>query len=98
VSTTNVITNPGRLGILNAIAGKRLGFAESLVVGIGRTTATVDDESLVFEVAKCDINTAIVDPVNEKIYFKGVLPINDQYEVHELGCYPSSSLAAKVIN
>lgn len=83
------------MGILNAIAGRRLGFVESIVVGIGETVASITDESLVFEVSGADMTTAIVDPVNEKVYFKTVLPIDDQYIVYEIGCFPNKILAAR---
>ncbi len=94
----NIITSAGRLGALNAIAGKRNSFIESIVVGIGDTVATENDSDLVFEVGGANVGTVIVDPVNEKIYFKSVLPIGDQYEVHELGCYPTSITTAQNIN
>lgn len=94
----NIITNSGRLGVLNAVAGRRTGFVESISVGIGNQTATVDDTQLQFEVSGATISAAIVDPVNEKIYFKAVLPIGDEYEVYELGCYANSITTAQNIS
>lgn len=96
VDQGNIITNAGRIGLLNCIAGKKNGFIESIVVGIGDTAATVNDESLVFEVSGTNVNTSIVDLINEKIYFKGVLPLADQYEVREIGCFPGSILASQL--
>jgi len=89
VHKKNVITDIGRITTLNAIAGKIKGFAESIVVGIGNTSASTSDKKLDFLVSGADISTIITDPVNEKLYFKAVLPVVDQYEVHELGCYTS---------
>jgi|SRR5687767_689382 len=90
----NIITAEGRLAAINAIAGKRTGFAESIVVGIGSTAATADDKTLEFLVAGSSISTIITDPVNERIYFKSVLPAGDQYKIYELGCYSSGINAA----
>lgn len=98
ISHGNVITNAGRLGILNTLAGKRNGFAESICVGIGNTAATINDEALVFQVSGADMTTSIIDPINEKIYFKAVLPINDQYVVYEIGCFPNNFLASQSID
>lgn len=89
IQKDNVITNIGRITALNAIAGKRKGFAESIVVGIGNTSALATNKKLDFLVSGADISTIITDPVNEKVYFKAVLPVGDQYEVYELGCYTS---------
>ncbi len=88
IEQRNVITNAGRIGLLNVIAGKRKGFAESIVVGIGTTPATVNDTQLDFIVAYAPIKTAIIDAINEKIYFKASLPASDHYVIQELGIYP----------
>lgn len=92
----NVVTTNGKLSILNSIAGKKSGFAASVMVGIGATAATVNDTSLQFLVAGASLATTIVDPVNEIIYFKTNLPASDQYIIYELGCYPSSLDSSKL--
>jgi hypothetical protein len=91
----NIITNSGRLAILNSLYGLQTGFAESIVVGIGTTAATVNDTSLVFEVGGSDVAMRIIDPVNEKLYLKGVLPASDHYEVNELGCSKTNLITAQ---
>jgi hypothetical protein len=91
----NVITNSGRLGLLRAIAGQRVGWAASVIAGVGATTATANDTGLEFQVAGGDINAAIVDPVNEKLYFKATLPLEDELTIYELGCYASNTLSTQ---
>jgi len=86
-SYKNVITVAGKESILSAVAGNSAGFATSIVAGIGDVTATVNDTSLEFLVGGNDITTVMVDPINEKIFFKATLPAQDNYEVHELGCF-----------
>lgn len=83
----NVITTNGKTSILNAVAGKSAGFASSIIVGIGDTTALETDTSLEYAISGNDVNAVIVDYVNEKIFFKATLPAPDSYEIHELGCF-----------
>ena len=91
----NIITNAGRASILNAVAGKSVGFASSLVVGIGATAATVNDTQLEYAVGGNDINAIIADLVNEKLYFKATLPAADNYEIRELGCFATNYTGAQ---
>lgn len=91
----NVITNIGRLNLLYAVSGQRKGWAESIVAGIGATAATVNDTSLEYLAGGGDISTTIVDPVNEKLYFKSSLPLQDEYTIYELGCYASNTLSTQ---
>src|ERR1700712_3378792 len=86
----NVITTAGKQRILECIAGKASGFADSIFAGIGNTAATIGDTSLEFIVGGSDINVRLTDPVNKKVYFKGTLPSQDVYEIRELGCYSNS--------
>lgn len=92
----NVVTTNGKLSLLNSIAGKKSGFASSIMVGVGSTAATINDTSLQFLVGGASLATTIVDPVNEIIYFKTNLAAVDQYIVYELGCYPSNMDASKL--
>lgn len=91
----NIITNSGRLAVLNSLYGVQTGFAESIVVGIGATAATINDTSLEFAVGGSDIQMKIIDPINEKLYLKGVLPAGDHYEVRELGCSKTNLVTAQ---
>jgi hypothetical protein len=91
----NVITDTGQLGILRAISGQRQGWAESIVAGIGSTTATSTDTELEFLYSGGDISATIVDPVNEKLYFKSSLPLQDEFTIYELGCYSSNTLSTQ---
>lgn len=84
---SNVITNAGKTSVLNAVAGKSVGFASSIIAGIGNTAATENDTELVYAVGGNDINSIIVDPVNAIIYFKATLPAADNYKIYELGCF-----------
>lgn len=95
-SFNNVVTTNGKLSILDSIAGKKSGFAASIMVGIGDTAATVNDTSLQFLVGGASLATTIVDSVNEKIYFKTNLSAADQYVIYELGCYPSNLDSSKL--
>lgn len=91
----NIITDIGNLGFLYAISGQRQGWAASIVAGIGDTTATVDDTALEYLVSGGDISTTIIDPVNQKLYFKSSLPLQDEFKIHELGCYSSNTLSTQ---
>lgn len=95
VVAKNIITNAGRASILNAVAGKSVGFATSLVAGIGSTTATINDTELEYAVGGNDINAVIADLVNEKLYFKATLPSADNYEIRELGCFSTNYTGAQ---
>lgn len=89
ITNSNIITDAGKNAILNSLAGHRLGFASSIVAGIGTTATTTADTNLDFLVSGGDVNVTIPDSVNGKIYFKASLPIDDEYTIYELGCYGS---------
>jgi hypothetical protein len=91
----NLITDAGRLGLLRTIAGQRNGWATSIGAGIGATAATTADTTLEFPVTGGDMSATIVDPVNEKIYFKSALPLNSQCRVYELGCHSTNVLSTR---
>jgi len=95
VVAKNIITTAGKASILNAVAGKSVGFATSLVAGIGATTATVNDAELEYAVGGNDVNAVIADLVNEKLYFKATLPSTDNYEIRELGCFSTNYTGAQ---
>lgn len=95
VVAKNIITNAGKASILNAVAGKSVGFATSLVAGIGATAATVNDAELEYAVGGNDVNAVIADLVNEKLYFKATLPAADNYEIRELGCFSTNYTGAQ---
>lgn len=91
----NVITASGRLEILRALSGQRQGWASSIVAGIGETAATSGDTALEFLYSGGDINATIIDPINEKLYFKSSLPLQDEFTIYELGCYSSNTLSTQ---
>lgn len=85
-----MITSSGKESLLNSIAGTRKGWASSILVGIGNTATTSDDAILEFSIGGGDISTLIVDPINNKIYFKATLRAEDEYEINEIGCYSTN--------
>lgn len=91
----NIITDAGQLGILRAISGQNKGWAESIVAGIGNTSATNADTELEFLYSGGDISTTIIDPINEKLYFKASLPLQDDFTIYELGCYSSNTISTQ---
>jgi hypothetical protein len=91
----NIITNSGRLGILNALSGQRQGWASSIVAGVGGTPEDISNTSLEFSYSGGDINATIIDPINEKLYFKSSLPLQDEFTIYELGCYSSNTLSTQ---
>jgi hypothetical protein len=95
VLAKNVITNAGKASILNAVAGKSVGFATSLVAGVGNTAATADDTELEYAVGGNDVNAVIADLVNERLFFKATLPAADNYEIRELGCFSTNYTGAQ---
>lgn len=92
----NLITTAGKALALNVLAGKRIGFVNSIVVGIGSQAATTADKALEFEAGTADITTVLVDTVNEKIYYKASLSDRDNYLINELGCLANNALSANV--
>jgi hypothetical protein len=93
--TKNLITTQGKNRVRQILAGSATGFASSIMVGVGSTTPTVDDTSLDFAVEGATILNAMVDDVNNRIYFKTSLPVEKQYKIYELGCYAASAATAK---
>lgn len=91
----NIITDIGRLGLLYAISGQRQGWAVSIVAGIGETVAAANNTGLEYLVSGGDISTTIIDPINEKLYFKASLPLQDELIIYELGCYSSNTLSTQ---
>lgn len=91
----NVITESGELAILRAVSGQIKGWASSIVAGIGATTATSSDIGLDFIYSGGDISATIIDPINDKLYFKSSLPLQDEFTVYELGCYASNILTTQ---
>lgn len=91
----NVITESGQVGLLRAISGQRQGWASSIVVGIGDTSALATDKSLAFLVSGADINATIVDPINGKLYLKTSLPLEAELMIYEFGCYASNTLSTQ---
>lgn len=95
IEEKNLITDSGTFGLLRAISGQRLGWASSMVAGIGNVAADVSDKQLQFPVTGGDITATILDPVNSKIYFKSSLPVQDQCTIYEFGCYSNSILSTQ---
>lgn len=91
----NIITVNGRIALLTAISGQKQGWAESIVAGIGDTAASANDTALEYLVTGGDITTTIIDPVNEKLYFKASLPLQDELTIYEFGCYASDTLSTQ---
>lgn len=91
----NLITNSGKLDLLKTIAGQKNGWLNSIMVGINATAATVNDKNLGFAVSGAESNMSIVDPINEKIYFKASLPVEDDYTIYELGCHAGNFTTAQ---
>lgn len=91
----NVITTEGKNRVRQILAGKAIGFASSISVGIGTTTPTVNDTSLEFAVEGSTILNTMVDDINNKVYFKTSLPVDNQYKIYELGTYAADGMTAK---
>lgn len=91
----NILTTQGKNRVRQILAGKATGFASSILVGIGASTPTVNDTTLDFMVEGADISNAMVDDINNKVFFKTSLPVDKQYKIYELGCYASDGTTAK---
>lgn len=91
IEERNIITNAGKNLALNVMAGKAQSFINSIVVGIGDQAATVNDTNLQFMVGSASVTTTLVDPVNEKIYYKATLPDIDYYLISEIGCIANNN-------
>lgn len=82
----NIITNRGREEILNSISTNKR-WADSITVGVGSTSATINDLSLEFLITGTDIQTSIVVPSEDRVYFRAALPSDAQFKFTEIGCY-----------
>lgn len=91
----NIITTQGKNRVRQILAGKATGFASSILVGVGSTTPTVNDTVLNFAVEGATILNTMVDDVNNKIFFKTSLPVDNQYKIYELGCFAADGNTAK---
>lgn len=86
----NLLTTQGKNRLIDCSSGRTVGFATSIVAGIGTTAANVNDRTLEFMVGGSDVNAIIPDYTTGDVYFKATLPNSDDYTIYELGCFSTN--------
>ena len=98
-----MITTDGKNIVAKYLLNQAPEFASHIAVGIGgqayptssSATFSVDAQSLEFEVARVPILSKglLKEDNQEKIVFKAELPIEQRYQITELGLYPAATNA-----
>lgn len=97
----NALTAVGRTLAIRAILGYGERIADSIALGIGASANTLNsastlivNNSLNFEVARVPINGTDVEisTANNALLFYGTIDDQDQYQIREVGLFPSPTL------
>lgn len=80
-----MITINGREALLRYLTGENPSWAGTIIVGIGRTPADVDDERMEFQIGEAAIDVALANVRDNTITVKGTLPVGVAGIVSELG-------------
>lgn len=84
-----MITTLGK-GLIRAyIAGLAPSIGQSISVGIRNNVATLADTQLGFEVARVPVTSVSLDPVTNKVIFKGTMESANALKVYEIGLWSS---------
>lgn len=86
-----MITNLGRNHIRAFMVGVEASIGQGLAVGTNPVAPTVDDTDMGFEVARVQVSSVSIDPVTNKIVFKGTLNTDTQISVYEVGLWSSAT-------
>lgn len=90
----NVLTTLGRQAIYRHLAQVEAGYARSIGVGIGDSTALATDVALEFEVNRTEIIQSAPDFINDKVVFKARLPQELEAEIREASIWSGFDSAA----
>lgn len=85
-----MITALGKLQIKSYIAGLSPAVGQSIAIGIHTTPPSLSDNRMGFEVVRTPVTSVALDPVTNKIIFKGTLDQADLIRVSEIGLWSSS--------
>ena len=98
-----MITTNGKNIVAKYLLNQAPEFASHIAIGVGgqanftssSVTFTEDSDSLQFEVARVPILSKglLKEDGQEKIVFKAELPIEDRYQITEIGLYPAANNA-----
>ena len=95
----NILTKFGKRYITQYLAGKNASPDKDIAIGIGSTTATVNDTQLNFEFYRSQVNISSVDIqtstlTGESTYgvvYKTTIPVDVSGIINELGLFPSTT-------
>ena len=95
----NILTKFGKRYITQYFAGKKASPDKDIAIGIGSTTATVNDTQLNFEFYRSQVNISSVDIqtstlTGESTYgvvYKTTIPVDVSGIINELGLFPSTT-------
>lgn len=82
-----MITTEGKLHIKRYQAKQVAAIAQSIAYGIGTTTENANDIGLSFEVGRVDVNLTAFDFAEDRLVFKGVLPVEWAGVIQEVGVW-----------
>ena len=84
-----MITTLGKLQIRSYIAGLSPAVGQALSIGTRNNAPALTDTRLGFEVARTPVTSTSLDPVTNKIVFKGTFDRADLIKVSEIGLWSS---------
>lgn len=84
-----MITTLGRRHILSYMAGLAPTVAQSIAIGVSSTPPTLGDTSLGLEVDRFPVSSVSIDPLTNKIIFKGTAEAGTDISVSEIGIWSS---------
>lgn len=86
-----MITTLGKQHIRSYLAGLSASVGQSLALGIRPTPATASDTEMGFEVIRVPITSVALDPMTDKIVFKGTMESANALNVYEVGLWSSTN-------
>lgn len=82
-----MITTLGKKHILSYIAGLAPSIGQSIAIGVGTAPASLNDTALALEVDRVPVTSVSIDPVTNKVVFKGTIPPGVDIAISEMGLW-----------
>lgn len=82
-----MILDSGKTHIKKYLAGQVGVISDTMAFGVMETTETSADTRLAFEVARAEVSVVSYDFVNDRLVFKGRLPLEFSGIIHEVGLW-----------
>lgn len=87
-----MITNLGKNIVRSYIAGLTPAIGQSIAVGISSNAPALTDTEMGFEVVRVPVTSVSLDPVTNKVVFKGTMENASSVRVHEIGLWNSEGV------